>query len=217
MEITFIGHSCFKIKGNTTTIIIDPYNPKKVGYKLPKLTANIVLVTHEHDDHNYVEGVSDYKFLINSPGEYETQGTFVFGLATFHDAATGADRGKNTIYLIEIDGFNVLHLGDLGHELSKEILEKITQVDVLLVPVGGTYTINAKQAIKVIASLEPGIVVPMHYATPDLSFASDLLGLDKFLQEMGLEKDVSTTDRLKLNHSSDIPEDSDVVILKPQH
>jgi L-ascorbate metabolism protein UlaG (beta-lactamase superfamily) len=217
VEITFIGHSCFQLKNKDITLVIDPYNPKKVGYKLPKLSADVVLVTHDHEDHNFVEGVSDYKLLINSPGEYEIQEAFVWGISTCHDSTQGKARGKNNIYLIEAAGIDVLHLGDLGHELSKETLSRIPNVDVLLIPVGGKYTIDAEEATKVISSLEPGIVVPMHFATPDLSFAKDLDDVSKFLNEMGIEDAVQRTTSLKLKCKSSIPQETEVVVLKPQH
>jgi L-ascorbate metabolism protein UlaG (beta-lactamase superfamily) len=218
MEITYIGHSCFKIKGKELTLVIDPYDPKKTGYKLPKMEADVLLLTHDHEDHNHKEGVSGYSFLIEGPGEYETKGVFVSGISTYHDAAEGGERGKNTMYFIEIDGFTVLHLGDLGHELSKDMLERISNVDVLLVPVGGTYTIDAVTASKVISMLEPRIVVPMHYQTGDLTGLSEELDkIDKFLEEMGTEGTAEKQEKLKINNNNDIPEETQVVILEPQH
>ena len=219
MEITFIGHSCFRLKGKQTTLVIDPYYPDKTGYKLPKLSADIVLMSHDHEDHSNLDGVADTKLTIQTPGEYEMSDTFVYGFQTYHDANKGSARGKNTIYQIDMDGFTVLHLGDLGHELSTETLEKISDVDVLLIPVGGTYTIDAKTAVKVISSLEPGIVVPMHYQTKDLTGLSKKLdALKVFLEEMGVEEsNVKKTDKLKLSSRVEIPEESEVYVLSPQH
>src|SRR3989344_6051851 len=217
MEITYVGHACFKIKGKEHTLVIDPYDPKKTGYKLPKLEADIVLSTHQHFDHNYIEGVTGYSLLIDGPGEYETKNTFIYGIPTYHDDKEGKDRGENTMYLIEIEGFTVLHAGDLGHDLSKETLEMIAGVDVLLIPVGGTYTIDAKTAVKVISSLEPGIVVPMHFQTEDLTdLSKDLDSVDKFLDEMGVEDTAKKQDKLKISSRSEIPEETEVVILTPQ-
>jgi len=217
MEISYIGHSCFRIKGKELTIIIDPYDPKMTGYKFPKQECDLLLVTHHHHDHDYIEGVSGYKLLIDNPGEYETSDVFVYGMDTAHDESGGGKRGKNTIYLIEIDGFSILHLGDLGHELSAETLEKISDVDILMIPVGGTYTIDAKTATKIISSLEPGIVIPMHYKT-DGATIPNLDGVDKFLDEMGEdEKSVRVEEKLKVSSKSDIPEDTEVVILTPNH
>ena len=216
MEITYIGHSCFKIKGKEITIVIDPYDPK-IGYKLPKLEADILLITHGHSDHNNVEGVTVNKLVIDSPGEYETSGIFINGYDTEHDEKEGSERGKNTIYLIEMEGVKFLHLGDLGHELVQSTLEKIETVDVLMVPVGGRYTINAEKAAKVISSLEPGIVIPMHYKTEDLTGVEGLDGLDKFLDEMGVEDNVKKLDKLKINSKNDIPEETEVFILEQNH
>lgn len=218
MEITYVGHACFKVKGRGVTLIFDPYDPQKTGYKFPKEKADIVFISHNHEDHNYTEGVSDYSLLINGPGEYEKSGVLVMGISTSHDASLGKDRGKNTIYLVNVDGFDLLHLGDLGHELAELTLEKIHNVDILLIPVGGVYTIDAKVAAKVISSLEPGIVVPMHYQTEDLTGLSEKLdGIEKFLDEMGVEDNIKHVDKLKVTSSSDIPEETEVVLINPSH
>ncbi|KKS31837.1 hypothetical protein A2380_01990 [candidate division WWE3 bacterium RIFOXYB1_FULL_43_24] len=217
MEITYIGHSCFKIKGKKDlTIVIDPYDPK-IGYKLPKMDADILLTTHNHFDHYNISGVSGYKLLIDGPGEYEVNGAFIYGIPTFHDDKKGDERGTQTMYVIDIDGFTLMHLGDLGHELNTELLEKISKVDVLMIPIGGVYTINAEKAAQVISSLEPGIVLPMHYKTDDLVGFDDLQGLDKFMDEMGIENNVKREEKLKISSGSDIPEDTEVIILKPAH
>ncbi len=217
MEITYIGHSSFKIKGKTLSLVIDPYNPK-IGYKFPKQEADMVLVTHDHFDHNYVEGVSNYRLLIENPGEYEASDVFVTGIQVFHDENSGADRGTDTIYMIEIDGFTILHLGDLGHELSAETLEKLLDIDVLMIPVGGKYTIDAEVAAKVISSIEPSYVIPMHYKTATLIDMTDLDDVGKFLDEMGVdENNVRKEDKLKITSKSDVPEDTQIIILKPIH
>ena len=217
MELTYIGHSCFKIKTKDLTLVIDPYNPKDVGYSLPKMSADVVLTTHNHADHNFVEGVEDCKLVIDRPGEYEKADVFIYGISTFHDEKSGGDRGLNTIYLIEADGINILHLGDLGHELSDETLEKLSTVDVLLIPVGGTYTIDAEKATEIISEIEPAYVVPMHYKTSDLKGIEGLDPVEKFLDEMGKDKNVQKLDKLVLRTRSDIPEDTEVIILEPKH
>jgi L-ascorbate metabolism protein UlaG (beta-lactamase superfamily) len=216
MEIIHIGHSSFKIKGKDLTIVVDPYD-SKIGYKYPKQRADLLLTTHEHFDHYYLDGVSDYKLHVDGPGEYEMRSTFVYGLPTFHDDQKGALRGKNTIYLIDIDGITLLHLGDLGHELEKETLQNIAGVDILMIPVGGHYTIDAEVAAKVISSLEPGIVVPMHYKTDDLTGIPELASIDKFLDEMGVDNGIKKTDKLKINSKHDIPEETTVYILNQDH
>jgi len=217
MEITYIGHSSFKIKGKEVTLVIDPYDPK-IGYKFPKQECDVLLTTHDHFDHYYLEGVSGYKLHISRPGEYEISDVFVNGIQTFHDDKEGAERGIDTMYLIDIDGFSILHLGDLGCEISKEQMERITNVDVLLIPVGGKYTIDAEVASKVISSIEPSIVIPMHYKTDDLTGVEGLAPLSKFLDEMGVKEDsVRKEDKLKLTNRIDIPEETTVVVLEPKH
>lgn len=193
--------------------MIDPFDPIQLDLKLPKLEADVLLLSHDHFDHNYKKGVSGYELVIDGPGEYEVNGVCVQGIETFHDDKQGAQRGKNTIYLIEVDGFNVLHLGDLGHELSKETLERISEVDVLLIPVGGNFTIDAKTASKVISSLEPGIVIPMHYkldGKPNLPIDT----LDKFLDEMGIKGEVKKEDKLKLTSKAELSEETSVIVLQ---
>lgn len=216
MEITYIGHSCFKIKGKELTVVIDPYDPK-IGYKLPKLECDVLIVTHDHSDHNNIAGVSNYRLLIDTPGEYETGGVFIHGIAVYHDNKQGSERGENIIYMIEIDGMTLLHLGDLGHDLSKETLEKLPDIDVLMIPVGNKYTIDAETAAEVISEIEPGYVLPMHYKTADLTGIEGLTGVEKFLNEMGVEDKIKKDDKLKISSKSDVPEDTQVVILNPAH
>ncbi len=216
MEITHIGHSSFKIKGKNLTIVVDPYDPN-VGYKYPKQKADAVLISHGHDDHSNLSGVGDYRLVVDSPGEFEIQGVFITGNPTYHDEKEGKERGTNTIDQIEIDGFTLLHLGDLGHELEKDTLQKIGYIDVLMIPVGGYYTIDAETAAKVISSIEPGIVIPMHYKTDDLTGVDKIAPIDGFLDEMGVENGVKQTDRLKLTSRSDIPEETVVYVLSMNH
>lgn len=213
MEITYIGHSCFVIKGSQLTVITDPYDPK-IGLKEPKLSCDVVTISHDHFDHNYVNALSNYRLMINGPGEYELSGSFIYGYPSFHDDKNGTERGKNTIYSIEIDGFTIVHLGDLGHLLDKDTLEKLPNVDVLLIPVGGTYTIDAKDASKVIASLEPYYVIPMHYSVPNLMFKDELLGVDKFLNEMGVEEPKKVS-KFVLTKKIDSDAETEVIVLNP--
>lgn len=215
MDITYIGHSCFRIKGKEMTVVIDPYDPK-IGYKMPKLECDLLLTSHAHADHNNISAISGYRHLINSAGEYEVNGVFVYAIPSYHDDKNGADRGLNLIFLIEVDGISILHLGDLGHDLSKETLEKISDVDVLMIPVGGKYTIDAEEAAEVISEIEPGYVLPMHYKTSD-SEMKDLDGLDEFMDEMGVENNVKKDDRLKISSKSDVPDETQIVILNPAH
>ncbi|MBI2848180.1 MAG: MBL fold metallo-hydrolase [Chloroflexi bacterium] len=185
MEINWLGHSCFNIKGNSATIITDPYSPDS-GYSMGQQSAQIVTVSHQHPCHSFVQAVAGSPRLITRPGEYEVSGVLIIGVATFHDREGGQSRGKNNVYLTEIDEVFVCHLGDLGHTLTASQLEEIGRVDVLLLPVGGVSTIDATLAAEVVRQLEPKIVIPMHYKTEAL--ARDLESVDRFLQEMGTKE-----------------------------
>lgn len=208
MEITWLGHSCFRIKGSQATIITDPY-PPDLGYLLGKQTPRIVTVSHQHPSHSYVQGIGDEPRLVTGPGEYEISGVLIIGIPTFHDADGGRIRGKNTVYLMEVDGIAICHLGDLGHTLTEEQVEEIDDVDVLLLPVGGVSTIDAPVATEVIRRLEPKVVIPMHYKTLELK--RELEPVDKFLKEMGIEQ-IDSQPKLSLTQSS-LPTSMQVYLL----
>lgn len=209
MEISYFGQSCFKIVGKNITAAIDPYSPK-LGLKLPKIDADVLMISHGHYDHNYKEGVRGDYLLLDSPGEYEIKECFFQGIPSFHDDKQGAERGVNTIFTMEIDGIHVCHLGDLGTELDNEQLELVDGVDILMIPVGGTYTIDAKTAVKIINDVSPKIVIPMHYKLPG-STETTLASLDKFLGEIGEEPE--TLEKIKVM-KKDLPEEMKVVVLK---
>ncbi|MDO8473621.1 MAG: MBL fold metallo-hydrolase [Dehalococcoidia bacterium] len=194
MDIYWLGHSCFRLKGKGSNIIIDPVSPE-VGYTIGKLEADIVAVTHQHPGHNYVQGVGGPVKVVSGPGEYEIGGVFITGVPSFHDDKSGEIRGMNTIFNIEMDGITVAHLGDLGHVLTSKTAAEIGRVDVLLVPVGGVSTIDAIGAAEVVRRLSPKWVVPMHYKTP--ATKRDLDTVDKFLKEMGA-KDLISQPRLSV-------------------
>jgi len=208
MEITWLGHSCFSIKGSHATVITDPYSPE-LGYSLGKPTAHIVTVSHQHPGHCYVQGVGGEPRLVAGPGEYEIRGVLIIGIATFHDKVGGKERGKNTVYLTEVDEISVCHLGDLGHVLTAAQVEELGNVDVLLLPVGGVSTITAPMAAEVVRQLEPKVVVPMHYKTPALN--KELEPVDRFLKEMGIEQ-LTPQPKLSLTRSS-LPDSMQVVLL----
>ncbi len=213
MEISFLGHSSFKIKGKDVTVVTDPFDPKETGFEFPKVEADIVTVSHEHTDHNFVKGVKGEPFVISGPGEYEVKGVRVFGIKAFHDNKKGAERGRIVLYLIEMDDLSLVHLGDLGHKLEHDQVEELNAVDILMVPVGGIYTINAETAAEVVAQLEPKIVVPMHYQIPELTGLSKKLDpVEKFLEQMG-EENVRREKKLKITKSN-LPEDTEVVVLE---
>ena len=203
-----MGHSCFRIKGSHTTVITDPYSPNS-GYSLGKQTARIVTISHQHPEHSFVSGIGGEPRQVKGPGEYEIGGVMIVGMPTFHDAEKGKTKGKNTIYLIEIDDISVCHLGDLGHVLTAEQAEELGNIDVLLVPVGGVSTINASKAAEVVRQLEPKIVVPMHYKT--LMLKRELDPVDKFLTEMGV-KEVNPQPKLSVTKAN-LPLTTQVVLL----
>jgi L-ascorbate metabolism protein UlaG (beta-lactamase superfamily) len=214
MDITYLGHSCFEIKGKNTTIVTDPYDAY-IGFKMPKISADIVTVSHDHKDHNFIEGVSGSPFVIRGPGEYEVAGVDILGVPTFHDDAEGTKRGRNTAYHITLDGVGVVHLGDLGHKLTPEQVDELNGVDILLLPVGGFYTIGAKLAAEVIGQLEPTVVIPMHFRSKkhDPKLFGELEELDIFLKEMGAEN-VGKQPKYKLKKKSELPEETTIVILE---
>ena len=185
MDINWLGHSCFRIRGSHATVITDPYSPN-LGYSLGKPTARIVTVSHQHPGHSYISGIGGDPKPVLGPGEYEISGVLIIGMTTFHDREGGKKRGKNTAYLIEVDEVSVCHLGDLGHVLTTEQVEEIDNIDVLLLPVGGVSTIDAPMAAEVVRQLEPKAVVPMHYKTEALK--RELEPVDRFLKEMGIKE-----------------------------
>lgn len=216
MDITYLGHSCFKLKGSAGTVVMDPYLDY-VGFSMPSVTADVVTVSHQHKDHNAVQNVKttarrEKPFLIDKPGEYEVADISVFGVPTWHDANQGVERGQNSIFTVVIDTVSVCHLGDLGHELAEEQIAKIGSVDVLLCPVGGVLTINPLQAIKIIQSLDPKIVVPMHFKTAqhDQAVFGELNTLDDFLKEYGLSP--TPIDKLSVDKNR-LPEETEIVTL----
>jgi L-ascorbate metabolism protein UlaG (beta-lactamase superfamily) len=216
MQIIWHGHSFFQIliprKETSVKIAIDPYD-EQIGLKPPSLEADILLITHNHHDHNNIKAIKGTPFLISGPGEYEIKGVFIQGIFSFHDNAQGKERGENTIYTLESEGIKVCHLGDLGQkELTDEQLEKIGNVDILMIPIGGVYTISAKEATKVISQIEPKIVIPMHYQIPKLKIK--LESLDKFLKMMGI-KSPEVSKKISISQKNLPTEGMKVIILKP--
>jgi L-ascorbate metabolism protein UlaG (beta-lactamase superfamily) len=198
MEITWLGHSCFKLKGKQATVITDPC-PPETGYNIGKIAADIVTVSHAHPGHSYVQAVTGNPRILKSPGEYESSGVLSVAVHTFHDNEKGASRGKNTVFVVDVDDVVICHLGDLGHVLTAEQVAEIEAVDVLLVPVGGNSTIDAVQAAQVVRQLEPKIIIPMHYKTD--SEKKDLETAERFLKEMGV-KEAIPQPKLLVNKSS---------------
>lgn len=208
MEIVWLGHSCFRIRGREATIVTDPFD-RTLGYPVKKLTANIVTVSHPHPQHSFLEDVAGSPKVISRPGEYEIANVFINGIATFHDADGGEHRGKNTVYLVQIEEVSICHLGDLGHVPTAEQIEQMSDTDILMVPVGGGATIGAAAAVEIISLLQPKLVIPMHFKTEVVKM--DLEPLEHFLKEMGL-KEVVTQPKLNVSKSG-LPADTSVVVL----
>jgi len=217
MQIIWHGQACFQIissraKNNHVNIVIDPFD-ESTGLRLPKLEADILLITHQHHDHNNIKAVSGNPLIIEGPGEYEKKEVFIQGISSFHDASLGKERGANTIYTIEAEDIRLCHLGDLGQkELTPEQLEKIGDVNILMIPVGGTYTMNIKEIVKVMSQIEPNITIPMHYQIPKLKIKLD--GLDKFLKAVGVKK-LEPLSRLMIKKKDILSEEAKIVVLKP--
>jgi len=211
MVITWYGQSCFKIQSGEAVLFTDPFC-KEIGLTPPRGAANIVTISHQHKDHNNYDALTGEPLVIKGPGEYETKGISIKGILSFHDNKEGKERGTNTIYVIEVEGIKICHLGDLGEEkLNDEQLEEINGVDILMIPVGGTVTINGEDAVEVINQIEPRMVIPMHYKIPGL--AAKLDGVDVFLKEMGISKK-EVVDKLTMK-KKDLPqEDMEVVVMK---
>lgn len=212
MIITWQGHSCFKIQDKIgpdgVTVICDPFN-KDVGLKPPNCEANIVTISHNHSDHNNVSSLRGKPFVVDCAGEYDHQGVFIEGIDSYHDAKEGKERGKNIIFRLEVDDISVVHLGDQGGALNDDQIEKLAGTDILLIPVGGKYTLDAKMAVEVISQIEPRIVIPMHYKVEGLTL--DIDPVDKFIKELGIEP--MREEKLKIS-KKDLPqEDMELVIL----
>jgi L-ascorbate metabolism protein UlaG (beta-lactamase superfamily) len=213
MDITFLGHSSFRLKGKTASLVTDPFDPRVVGFPFPKVSADIVTISHNHDDHNKAELVKDVKKVVSGPGEYEINEVSIIGISSYHDDKKGAKRGKNTIYVIEMDGLRIVHLGDLGHKLSEKFIEKVGSVDVLIIPVGGEYTIDATQAAELVRTIEPKIIIPMHFKVSKLNaqtFAK-ISSVEPFLTQIGIP--VEKTNKLNVS-SIAIEEEQKVVLLE---
>lgn len=208
MDITWLGHSCFRLKGKEIIIITDPCHPS-LGYSVSKLQADIVTLSHFHPGHCYTEAISGDFRLIKGPGEYELKGTFITGISTWHDANQGKKRGKNTVYLLEVDGLTLCHLGDLGHLPESELIEGMDEIDVLFVPVGGMTTIGGSTAAEIVRRLTPRVVIPMHYKTAALT--RELEPVDKFLKELGV-KGATSQPKLSVSRST-LASGTQVIIL----
>ena len=216
MEITWYGHSCFRLtERNYATVVTDPFDNKITGYDALKLKSDIVTVSHDAPGHNNAEAVKGTSHVIDGAGEFEIGGVFITGVTT--DGGSSKKKSKeigasNTIYVFDYDGITVAHLGDLKHAPTQSEIESLGTVNVSLVPVGGGSALNAAKAAEVISMLEPNLVIPMHYSTPATKLPLD--ALNKFLKEMGLSK-VDAQPSLKVTRSG-LPDETHVVVLEYQ-
>ncbi len=194
MNISWFGHSCFRIEAKEGSILIDPFS-KEIGLKPPRIKDDVVLVSHHHFDHDNTGEANPEAFIIDGPGEYEKQGISIRGISSFHDKSAGKERGTNTIYVIKAEDMTICHLGDYGQDkFDDRQLEEIGDVDILMVPIGGVYTIDYKEAASVISQIEPKIIIPMHYKIKNLKV--EINGPEKFLKEIGLTPE--KIDKLKI-------------------
>ncbi|MBU2701268.1 L-ascorbate metabolism protein UlaG (beta-lactamase superfamily) [Sporomusaceae bacterium BoRhaA] len=183
MKIKWLGHSCFLLTAdNGVRVLTDPFD-SSVGYEVPDVAADIVSTSHKHSDHNYTQAVQGEFFHIDKTGKFFHKGIEIIGVATFHDEEGGAQRGKNTIYKFIVDGLHICHCGDLGHILTPEQRQEIGPVDILLIPVGGFYTIGPDQAVEVAKMLQPSVIIPMHFKTEPIQYP--IAGVESFLQKIG--------------------------------
>ncbi len=189
MDIKYLGHSSFFIRSKDAKIVTDPFDPKMVGLKYPKVETDIVTISHTHEDHSNLSGVSENALVIDMPGEFEKNSARITGFPSYHDSKKGAERGENTLYKIDADGVSVLHCGDLGLVPDETFVEQVGEVDILMVPVGGFFTIDSDEAVQVVKKIEPSVVIPMHYAVegmnPDIK--AKLTPVTDFLKKMGAE------------------------------
>lgn len=213
MEITWYGHSCFRLtERGLSTVVTDPFDNLAIGYEPLRLKADIVTVSHDAPGHNNTNAVKGSSHVISGPGEYEIGGVFITGVQTDANGKNTPDQPRNTLYVFDYDGLNVAHLGDLRQVPSQAEVEALGTVHVALVPVGAGGSLHAAKAAEVISLLEPNIVIPMHYATRATKIPLD--ALSKFMKEMGLTAHESLAS-LKITRST-LPDETRVVVLDYQ-
>ena len=210
-ELRWFGHNCFRIKAREATVLTDPVG-RETGYAMPKQAADVVTISHDHPGHANLAAVRPEYQVVNGPGEYEMHDIFITGIRTYHDEERGKQRGYNTVYLIELEGMVICHLGDLGHALTEEQAEAMSNVDVLLVPAGGGSVIDPAKAVETISQLEPKVVIPMQYATPRGD--SGLSDLTAFCKQLGVE--VPAAEEKLALRQSDLSEAMRLVVLAPE-
>ncbi|MCI8734106.1 MAG: MBL fold metallo-hydrolase [Clostridia bacterium] len=213
MIIEYLGHSCFKLTESTgTCVVCDPYSEETVGYAMPKVTADAVTVSHHHDDHDFIANVGGNPVIIDKESSFDLPGVEINSVKSFHDGNRGKKRGENVIFKFRMDGIDICHLGDLGEACSLDLIETILPVNVLLIPVGGNYTIDAEMAKEYVDRIMPEIVIPMHFRTKDSKIDIDKLDgfLNLFDGDCIEEKEESS---LELSRS-DLTEETKIIVLR---
>lgn len=214
MKIRYLGHSCFLLTESTgTSIVTDPYGA--VGFDLPSISADVVTVSHDHYDHNNVKAVKGNPVVIREEGNYEIGGVGITAIKSWHDNSNGSERGENLIFKFRMDGLEICHLGDLGEECSSSLIEMLLPVHVLLVPVGGTYTLDAEQAKEYVDRIMPSIVIPMHYKTKGLNLDIDKVSeFSDLFDDSEVEEEIVELDGDELElFRDDITDESTKIIL----
>ena len=208
MDLTWLGHACFRIRGREGIVLTDPPDPSS-GHAIPKTEAHLVTMSHKHAGHSSLRSVGGDPVVLSGPGEYEVQEILVTGLGTFHDEEKGEARGANTVFTIRVDELVVCHLGDLGHVLSATDLERLGEVDVCLLPISGADTnLSAAMAAEIVHQLEPKVVVPMGF---DPGAMKKDAPYDRLLHELAV-KDLTPVPKLSVTRAS-LPSELQVVAL----
>lgn len=217
MEIIALGHAGFRLRSKDVTLVLDPPSPA-FGYSLKGITADIICISHDHPGHNYAQGIGGTPRVLRGPGEYEIGGALITALRSFHDTKHGAERGANTIYLIHLEDLTICHLGDLGHAPTAALQQEIAGADILMIPVGGHSTIDAKIAAEIIGEAEPSIILPIHYGTGGTAQgrlgAEPLDPVEMFFQVMGIP--VAEPQAKLVVTRSTIPSQTQVTLLTPR-
>lgn len=214
MEIKYVGHASFLIKTKNARIVTDPFESNYIGIKFPKTEADIVTVSHSHNDHNGSAQIGGNPIILDWPGEYEKLSVRVFGFPSFHDKTQGSERGENVMYKFEVEGISVLHCGDLGHIPDNDFIDNIGEVDILMVPVGGFYTIDATEAVALVKKIDPSIVLPMHYNAFDLKpeIFGQMTDINEFLKQNGVEA-AEPIDKLVVKKEELVDDTTKIVVL----
>jgi L-ascorbate metabolism protein UlaG (beta-lactamase superfamily) len=212
MELKYLGHSSFLIKSKDGKLVTDPFD-SSIGIPFPKTDADVVTISHSHPDHANLKGISGEPLVVDWPGEYEKKGIRIFGYGWYHDDKKGEERGENILYKIDVDDISILHAGDLGSIPPDSFIDEIGTVDILLVPVGGSYTVDAKTAMDFAKKIDPSIVVPMHFNNDKLNQETfgKLSGVDEFLKQFGTSPE--PVEKLTLKKGDLGEEDMKVVVM----